>query len=359
MLVLSRFATAVVVYVAFAAYLFLPHLKNFDRLQYLLPINVCLGCLGCYVLSRRWVGAFFGSLFAGAIYGFGPYTLGLLKFHPAATLLAAAIPWLFCPAAFIVRRQSPAMDDGVQKRKWHLPSMLLSTLPFAAIILFFRAAIYLRLFPIPTQAHIHLSDLASLLAPLAMVGPAPAAAFAETSRNIILVGFYHVPVAALIMGFLMLFVARRFGVLIIFCLGIILAWCQSLLDVNPIIWLTIPVLCCSVLIGEGMQGLALASEADRKWILAIIVSMGILAIVTLLLATIPDLQLSIGNQQSHIEDLILQSAKMYVLGALTVSIIFFMARAKKRLLILRWLVLCSAMAVDIFLCARFIIDRIL
>lgn len=331
---IGKFVIAAVIYGSFTAYLSLPHFKSLDRFQYLLPINICLSCLGCYVLSRRWVGAFLGSLFAGAIYGFGPYMLGLLKFHPAATFLAAAIPWLFCPAAF------------TQKKRWDLTSILLSALPFVVIILFFQAAAHLRLFPIPTQTGIRLSDLAGLLAPLAMAG-----------QSTTLVGFYHVPVAALIMGLLMLFMAQRLGVLTIFCLGILLASCQSLFDVSPTTWLSIPVLCCSVLIGEGMQGLALAGDADRKWIGGIIVSMGILTIVTLLVATkYFEVFAGLGKDAAR---LFTDTAKLYILGAVAVSIIFFMARAKQRLLVVRWIILCSAMAVDIFLSARFIIDRIL
>jgi len=331
---LFKFAVAAGIYAGFAVYIFGPHFKNFDRLQFLLPINICLACLGCYILSQRWVGAFAGSLFAGATYGFGPYILGLLKFHPAATLLAAVIPWLFCPAAFIYKRER------------HWLSVLLSALPFVIIILFFQVATHWRLFPIPTQTRVHLSDLAGLLAPLVMV-----------SRSITLVGFYHVPIAALVMGFLMLLAVRRLGIIVIFTTGTILAFCDSFLSVSPIIWLSVPVLCCSVLIGEGMQGLALAGDADRKWILAVIVSMGILAIVTLLMATkYFEVFAGLGKDAAR---LFTDTAKLYILGALAVSIIFFMARVKKRLLFLRWIVLCSAMAVDIFLSARFIVDRTL
>ena len=50
---------------------------------------------------------------------------------------------------------------------------------------------------------------------------------------------------------------------------------------------------------------------------------------------------------------------MYIFGAIAVAIIFFMARAKLRIAALRWIILCSAMAVDIFLGARFIVDKIL
>jgi hypothetical protein len=331
---IGKFVIAAGLYGIFTVYLFLPHFKNFDKVQYSLPVNICLGCLGCYVLSKRWIPSLAGSLFAGAIYGFGPFMLGLLRFHPAATFLAAAIPWLFCPSAFI------------QKRKWHWLSMLLSALPFVIIILFFRAAAHWRLFPIPTQARIHFSDLAGLLAPLVMVG-----------QNMTLVGFYHVPLAALIMCFSMLLAARRYGIIVIFAVGAILAFCDSFLSVSPIIWLSIPVLCCSVIIGEGMQGFALAGDADRKWILAIIVSMGILAIVTLLFATkYFEVFAGLGQEAAK---LFTETAKFYILGALATAVIFFMASAKKRFLLLRWAALCSAMAVDIFLSARFIIDRTL
>ena len=50
---------------------------------------------------------------------------------------------------------------------------------------------------------------------------------------------------------------------------------------------------------------------------------------------------------------------MYILGTIAVAIIFFMARAKVRAAALRWVLLCLAVAVDIFLGARFIVDRIL
>jgi hypothetical protein len=50
---------------------------------------------------------------------------------------------------------------------------------------------------------------------------------------------------------------------------------------------------------------------------------------------------------------------MYVLGAIVAAIIFFMIRAKLSMQLLRRLVLCVAMAVDIFIGARYIVDRIL
>jgi len=209
------------------------------------------------------VSAFWASFFAGAIYGFGPFALGLANFHPTAGLLAATIPWLFCPATF-----GP-------KARWQWVSWPLSALPFLAILLFFQVSIPCRLFAVWTQAKLHLGDLLGLIAP-----------FYLAQRNITatLVGVYHIPIAALLMGFSMLLAARRLGIITIFALGIVLACCRSFLSVSPVMWLTIPVLCCSILVGAGMQGLASAGFADRRWVLVTAIIMGVLAIVTLLLA---------------------------------------------------------------------------
>ena len=330
---LNKFICATVIYAGFAVYLYQPYFKDFKAIQYLLIVNVCLASLGCYVLSRRWVAAFAGSIFAGAIYGFGPFVLGLAKFHPTAGLLAATIPWLFCPAAF-----GPSGN-----RRWIRIPLL--ALPAVTIVLFFQVATHYRLFAIPIQSGLHLSDLAGLMVPLVMV-----------NKSLAPIGFYHIPIAPLIMGFSILLVARRFGIISIFCIGTTLACCGSFLNISPLIWLTIPVLCCSVLIGEGMQGLAGAGFADRKWVLMTAVTMAGLSIVTLLLATkYYETFLGLGTGYAK---LLIQAAKMYILGAVAGAIIFFMARAKLRSTALRWLILCLSIAVDIFLGAQFIIDKI-
>jgi len=329
----GEFVAATVIYAGFAVYLYQPYFNNFNRLQYLIIVNVCLASLGCFVLSRRWVIGFGGSFFAGAVYGFGPFLLGLAKFHPAAGLLAAGIPWLFCPAAF-----GP-------KAKWRWLRAPLSALPFLVILLFFQVSAYCRLFAIPTQVKLRLADLSGLLAPLVTV-----------SEGITVVGFYHIPIAAFVMGFSMLLAARRFGIMIIFCLGAMLAFCDSFLNISPIMWLAIPVLCCSVLIGAGMQGLTLAGFADRRWVLMAATIAAVLSLVTLLLATkYYSIFAGFGSKYARV---LAETAKMYILGAIAVAIIYFMARAKLRAHWLRWVVLGSAMALDIFLGARFIVDKI-
>jgi hypothetical protein len=328
----GKSAAAAVVYIAFAVYLYQPYFKNFNGLQYLIIVNVCSASLGCFALSRRWVSEFGGSFFAGAIYGFGPFMLSLVKFHPTAGLLAAGIPWLFLPAAF--------GPEG----KWQWLRVPLSVLPFLAILLFFQASSYYRLFVVPMQTQLHLTDLMGLAAPLV-----------AAQQGITLVGFYHVPIAALVMGFSMLFAARRLSILIIFCFGVILASCRPLLGVSPIIWLSFSVLCCSIIIGAGLQGLCSAGLADRKWILLSMAFTAGLSIVTLLEAT-KYFQVFAGFGDKY-ANLFLADAKMYIVGTVALAIIFFVARAKLRLHWLRWAVLGSAMAVDIFFGARFVVDN--
>ena len=331
-----KFLAAAIIYAVFAVYLYQPYFKGFNalRLRDLFVVNVCLGSLGCYVLSRRWVAGFGESLFAGAIYGFGPFILGLAKFHPTAGFLAAAIPWLFCPAAF-----GP-------KEKWRWLRIPLAVLPFLAIVLFFQVSTHYRLFAVSTQARLHLADLVGLFAPLI-----------TAKQNTTLIGFYHIPIAALVMGFSMLLAARRFSIIMILTIGIILAFCDSFFGISPIIWFTMPMLCCSVLVGAGMQGLASAGFADRGWVLAAAAIMCTLAIVTLLLAT-KYFQTFLGLGAGYAK-LFTEAGKMYVLGAIVAAIIFFMISAKLRMQPLRRIVLYAAMAVDIFLGARFIVDKIL
>jgi len=331
-----KFLAAAIIYAVFAVYLYQPYFKGFNalRLRDLFVVNVCLASLGCYVLSRRWVAGFGESFFAGAIYGFGPFILGLVKFHPTAGLLAAAIPWLFCPAAF-----GP-------KEKWRWLRIPFAVLPFLAIVLFFQVSTHYRLFPVSTQARLHLADLVGLFAPLI-----------TAKQNTTLIGFYHIPIAALVMGFSMLLAARRFSIIMIFTIGAILAFCDSFFGISPIIWFTMPMLCCSVLVGAGMQGLASAGFADKRWPLAAAAIMCTLAIVTLLLAT-KYFQTFLGLGAGYAK-LFTEAGKMYVLGAIVAAIIFCMISAKLRMQPLRRIVLYTAMAVDIFLGARFIVDKIL
>jgi hypothetical protein len=105
-----------------------------------------------------------------------------------------------------------------------------------------------------------------------------------------------------------------------------------------------------------MQGFAWAGWADRGWVLLSVIVMAALAIVTLLLAT-KYFQVFLGLGDKYARQFV-DAAKVYILGAVALGIIFFMARAKLRLHWLRWIILCSAIAVDLLWGARFIVDKI-
>jgi len=330
------FIFAAGIYAVFSVHLYRPYFKFFDGEEYIFALYPFFGALGCFFLSRRWIRSFWASVFSGCIYGFGPYLLGLAQYHPTAGMLSACIPWFFLPASVFSRI-----------RRWWV-GVPLTVVPFAAIPVFFRLAGEYRLFPASIQARLEISDLTGILAPLVM------AKRGITEVN--LLGFYHVPIAALVMGFFILYLSRRIGVVIILFVGIIPAFCKSFLDVSPVIWLTIPVLCCSVILGVGLEGLSKAACSDRGWLLAVTGVMGGLSIVSLLLAS-RCFQVFAGLAAGY-GRLLVQTAYMYILGAISVLIIFFMARAKLRMGRLRLIVLCTAMGIDIYQGAIFIVGRI-
>jgi hypothetical protein len=330
----SNFSAAAIVYIGFAVYLYQPHFEAFKKLEYLILVNICLACLGCFALSRRWAPGFLDSFFSGAIYGFGPFMLGLSGYHPAAGFLAATMPWLFLPAAF-----GP-------KGKWQWLRVPLAVLPFLAILLFFTASSHYRLFAIPMQTRLRLADFIGLAAP-----------FVAARQELTLLGFYHVPIAALVMGFAIALAARRLSILLLFALGVILSSCRPMLGVSPIIWLSISILCCSIICGAGLQGLCSAGVSDRRWILLSMFFMTGLAIVTLLQAT-KYFQIFMGFGDEY-ANLFLADARMHLAGAVALLAIFFITRAKLHLPWLRWAILGSAIAVDIFFGARFVVDTML
>jgi hypothetical protein len=318
-------------------YLYLPHFEHFKRWDFLFLVNSVLGALGCFVLSRRWVGSFVCSFFAGAVYGFGPFMLSFGKYHSTAGFLLASIPWLFCPAVFAARG------------KWRWMALPLATLPFIAIVLFFQLSVHVRLFAVSTQARLGIGDLGSVIAPLAIAKRG----LAESN----MIGFYHVPLAGLIIGIWMLVCSRRIGVMVIFTVGTILACFGPVLQVSPIVWFALPVLCCSILIGEGMQGLICAGGSDKGPLLTTVALMVLLAIVLLLLAT-KYFQAFAGLGDDYAR-LLVTSGVMYLLGAVAVAIIFFTAKVGLRAALLRKTILIAAMSIDIFLGAEIIVASIL
>jgi hypothetical protein len=110
------------------------------------------------------------------------------------------------------------------------------------------------------------------------------------------------------------------------------------------------------MIGEGIQGLTGAGFPDRRWVLATAIIMALLSLATMLLAKKYATALSLlGMKEAW---LFIYTAKMYAIGAVAAAVIYFMTRANLCISSVRLILLCSAMAVDIFLGARFLIDNI-
>jgi hypothetical protein len=332
---------ALVLYVAFAAYLYQPYFGTLVRWQWLMPLSAVLGSIGAYFLSRRWVSGFTGSFLAGLLYGFGPFMLSLARYHPSVVALSASIPWLCAPAAILGRRRHGIVF------------LVLSLLPFIAIIAFFRVCATVRLFVTPVQSSPHLEDALGMVAPLVMF-----------HRSAAVVSVYHVAIAPLILGLAVMIRARRYNVFVPLVAGLLLAFCRSYLGpaqlawlgVSPVLWLSIPALWLAVWTAVGFQTLMEAGFADRKWILTAAICLGGLAIVTLLLAT------KYFQVIFHLADgyarLFVEEAKMYLLAAVGVAIVFAIVHRQLRLHWLRWAILCAALGLDIFLGARYFIDKI-
>jgi hypothetical protein len=334
-------AAAMLIYMALAVYLYQPYFRNFNAVQYIIPLNSVIAATGCFVLSRRWVGVFAASLFAGAVYGFCPFVLAFAAYHPVAGLPAAMLPWLFCPAAFVQKWISTQdfKDDKVTRPFLKLAvAVMLSLLPFAVVALFFWLCAKLwfgPFFPLPGNIKLQFSNLAGLAAPLVL------------KPHTFMFSLYHVPLAVAIMGLFMYLAVHRVAVLIIVGAAVILAVTEPVFYVSPIVWVSVPVLFCSILAGLGAQGIAWSSNADRKWILACVFSSGVLVIAGF----------GIGGfgKSFHAG---LQTAIMHGVAAIMMGSIFFMARAGVRWHLLRWILLGAGIGIDVILGATYIVDGI-
>ncbi len=328
-----HFLTALALYAAFAFFLYRPYLINLQPIKYLHMVAIILAAAGAFLISTRWVLYFTPSLVAGAIYGFGPLCLSLLRYHPATSLLAAAIPWLFIPSVF-----GP-------KGKLQCLRVPLALLPFAAIILFFHLTACKGLFPIPI-IRIHPNDMPSLIFPLIMV-----------KRRLLVIGIYHLPIAAMVIGFIMMIKAKRFAALLILIAAIVLSCIKPFYYVSPIIWSTIALLCCAVITAEGFQGLICAGKADKKWILISSLVLMLLCIIALIFTARS--QTIFAAQALDYTNIFAYTAKIYILGTISIAILLLITQLNLRIHWLRWLLLLGPAIIDIVIGAKFIFSNII
>ena len=324
-------AIASIGYLSLAIYLYYPYFSRLKPIEFILIINSTIAATGCFVLSRRWLSKYPASFLAGIIYGFGPFALSLAAYHPLGGIGFALFPWLFCPAALLKlktdRKIYALLINGV-----------LSLLPFVIItfIYWLLAQRWLGpFFPLPKHYSLGISNLPGIITPLILKGQE------------FVFSFYHIPLIISFMGLFMFYAAGRIWITIIVTTGIILACCNSILQVSPILWASVPVLFVSILVGMGMQGFALAGNTDKKWLLACLSAAAIMITAVIIIGLI-----------SGWSKLLNYSLIMYILAILLVASIYFTAKAHLRWHMFRWFLLCAGIGLDVLISSRFIIDNI-
>ena len=323
----TKFIFAVIIYCGLALYLYWHRLDSLTLKHCLLIAGSIAASAGAFVLSRRWLYSFAASVIAGAMFGFCPFAFGFGCYHPAASFAFALVPWLFCPAAFLPKAKllGPKLTA--------LTCTVLSLLPVLITILFFELAKDYSLVPIPLKTRLNFASLAAIITPLV-----------QLPQNFLL-NFFHIPAAALFMGFVMFFKVRRIGITIIFIAAIFLICYRPVFQVPPVFWASIIVLYCALLIGLGMEGLILSGTGDSRWVLTAAIFSALLASIALLL--------SFSCDKTY-----LLAAKMHALAALAVFIIYFITRASVSVHPLRLLILASAITIDLLVTSAIIINRI-
>ena len=316
---------ALVIYVAFAAWLFLPHLNKFTGLQKIFLVTPIISATGVFVLGRRYVNSFIACFFAGVIYGFGPFASAFYCFHPFAFCIYAALPWTFIPAVFVYKLAK------VSDKATNLLAAVLSLLPFVFIAVCLTLAARFYLFPVPTGTAISIKNIMGLISP------------ATIKPDDFSISFYHAPLAALAVGLILFFKTRRFWTAVLFLLAVFLSLYKPFLGVPGVFWLSFVVLICSLIIAEGFEAIVLAGKADANWLL--------LSALVLLLQF--SLSFALGKSQAFP-----LSAALSVIAVIAVLLIFFISRTGLAMHYARMFALYTTALLDVAVITRAIIEKI-
>jgi len=251
----------------------------------------------------------------------------------------AMIPWLFCPAAFW-RTWAPSLSKRLARYGRNGPpamTILLSAIPFAAVFAYFwllSTPVLGPIFPLPKAVRYDVAAVAGFAWPL------------TTKPHEVVFSFYHVPLAAFAMGLCMCFASRRVGALLIGGLGFALAVAPPLAHVAPAVWIMVPILVGSIIIGLGLEGLAWAGPGDSKWLLFCAAVAAVL--------TAGSVYLTLANGAAYG-----RAALLYTAGFLSVASIYALTTARLRWPLLGWTLLSIAVAVDLLSSGKHIADIVL
>jgi hypothetical protein len=321
---------AVALYLCLAVFLYLP-VPGVDNFKIACGINAVAAAWGTYFISKRWVNNWTPSLFAGAVYGFGPFALSFKLFHPCAGLSFAMVPWLLLPAVYWHKGKTPDTFRFSVRA-------LLTLLPFAAIALLFWVTEQQWAGPtflMPKELSLTAKDFVDLIFPL------------HRSGGIVPFGLYHCSLIFALMGVFIYVKLQRIGLLVPIAAGTVLSFWEPVFQVTPIVWAAFPILFLSLLCGVGFQAMVSAGKADSKWVMTCGVFSSVLA------AFFGAMAIRIIDPFRGTFEV---TALMYGLTAAGVWITLFFIHAFPRQHTPRWLLLTAVMAIDLFYSAQYLTD---
>jgi hypothetical protein len=329
----QKYAAALLLYIALSVYLFRPYWAQMSGYHFLYMLNPVTAAWGAYFLSRRWINHWTPSLVAGAVYGFSPFALSFASFQqPVAGLSFVIVPWLFLPSVYW-RRNRPADTFRFFVRA------VFVLLPFAGICLMFWAASQKWAGPyflMPKNLQLTPKHFYDIVFPLYQRG------------DYLTFGIYHVPLILSIMGVFVLVSIQRLSVVFPVAVAMMLCFLDPILQVPPIVWAAIPVLFLAVLTGLGFESILLAGKSDAMWVL-------VCAIAASLLAAFFG---GLAYKRIIVGGLLEWTGLMYVTAAAALWIIFSFSMTAHRWLWTRWILLTAAVAIDLILSARCLVDKL-